>query len=124
MVADAANGWITASGLAGEAEIEVTLASDAQAPPREYTVRLFFSEVDGARPEEREFDVRLQGRTVLDDFDIALTAGQTSRTIVKEFTGVSVRDKLTVTLESNGTRLPPVLSGLEVRQSIARTPGG
>ena len=38
--------------------------------PKRLSVRLHFAELEGARPGERVFDVKLQGKVVLKDFDI------------------------------------------------------
>ena len=62
------------------------------------------------------FDVALQGKRVLKDFDIVKEAGGPRRGIVREFQGVKVKNDLTVTLtqdDVDGT-YPPILCGIEV----------
>ncbi len=49
-----------------------------------YTVRLGFSAPPGDEPGQRVFDVRLNGRTVLRDFDIVTEAGKCNRAVWKE----------------------------------------
>jgi len=66
--------------------------------PGTYTVRLHFAETfDGiTAPGGRIFDVLLQGREVLRDFDVFKEAGGRNKALVKEFKGVTVRDTLTI----------------------------
>ena len=92
----------------------LTLAKDAPAP-RRYTVRLHFAEVDRAQADRRVFDVSLQGNEVLKDFNIARQAGGTGRAVVKQFQGVMVTDRLTVSLTPSGgeSSSGPVLCGIE-----------
>lgn len=78
-----------------------------------YTVRLHFSEPDDLQPGDRVFSVALQGKAVLQDFDVVQAAGIRNRTVVKEFRGIEVLDNLEVSL------LPvrgksPLLCGIEV----------
>ena len=47
---------------------------------------------------KRKFDVVIQGKTVLEDFDIAQAAGGVDRAVWKQFDGVAVTDKLTLEL--------------------------
>jgi hypothetical protein len=95
----------------------VTPADPLAERERSYTVRLHFVEPDNLGPGERVFDVALQGKVVLNEFDIAREAGGSARVIVKEFRGVKVRKELTLTLTpaEGCTKNAPVLSGVEVR---------
>jgi len=116
--------WVAASGARGLTLAIVTLAPEpAFGVPdpranraRPCTVRLHFIEPDGLGAGERCFDVALQGRQVLGDFDIARAAGGPARALVKEFRGVPVMKELTVTLTpAAGTKTgEPVLCGIEV----------
>jgi hypothetical protein len=103
--------WVTASGAEGVRSVVVTLAKEGRAA-RSYTVRLYFAEPARLGPGERVFDVALQGRTVLRDFDVSKEAGGPGRGVVREFRGVTVGNDLTVTLTlSEGPG--PVLCGIE-----------
>ncbi len=87
----------------------------AFAKPRAYTVRLYFAELEGKRPGERVFDVRVQGRSALRRFDIARAAGGPNREVVKELRGVKVRDDLVIELKpASGSSAPPLLSAVEL----------
>jgi hypothetical protein len=103
---------VTASGVKGISEITLTLA-ESSGCTRRYTVRLHFAEPDGAEPGQRVFDVSLQGEPVLRAFDIAAAAGSPDSAVVKEFTGIAVDDKLTVTFSSSAAK-PAVLCGVAV----------
>ena len=60
-----------------------------------YTVKLGFSAPPGDKPGERVFDVTINSKTVLDDFDIVKEAGKPDSAIWKEFK-VTADDKLLV----------------------------
>jgi outer membrane protein assembly factor BamB len=121
--------WVCASGVRGLTSLTVDLApapslsyySATPAPAalvkdRRYTVRLHFVEPDGLASGERLFDVFVQGRQVLRDFDICREAGGVARAIVKEFKGVAVTKDLIITLAPSATapKSVPVLCGVEV----------
>ena len=48
-------------------------------------VRLGFAALPGDKPGQRVFDIRLNGKTVLGDFDIIEDAGKVGRAVWKEF---------------------------------------
>jgi outer membrane protein assembly factor BamB len=100
--------WLGASGAKGLRSLSVPLAAG-----RTYTVRLYFIEPDRLPPGRRRFDVALQGRPVLKDFDISREAGGPNRTLVKEFKGIKVAKELTVTLRPSDPASVPVLCGVE-----------
>jgi hypothetical protein len=79
---------------------------------RPYTVRLHFAEVEGATAGQRRFDVKLQGNTVLSDFDIFATAGGQDRAVVMEFTGIQAKDDLVIDLVPIVGE--PLICGVEV----------
>jgi len=83
--------------------------------PRPYTVRLHFAEIAGSKAGERIFDVSLQGRRVLEGFDIARAAGGTNRPVVREFKGIGIKDDLKITLTPAGAaQAEPLLNGIEI----------
>lgn len=84
-------------------------------PPRSYTVRLYFAEPSENQSGPRVFSVALQGREVLNSFDIAAAAGGPCVVIAKEFRGVPVSDDLSITLTpAPATHAPPLLCGVEL----------
>ncbi|MEN9575686.1 MAG: hypothetical protein RL514_3541 [Verrucomicrobiota bacterium] len=83
--------------------------------PSPYTVRLHFAEPDDLPPGGRVFDVALQGRAVLERFDIARAAGGDRSGVVKEFKGIVIAKELKITLtRAAGAKAGPVLSGVEL----------
>ena len=107
-------GWVGASGATGLTTMKVTLAPGA-INERTYTVRLFFAEPHDLAPGERVFSVRLQGREVLSDFDIVEAARGPRRTVVREFSGIKVKEALEVELvpSRSSPKHKPILCGLD-----------
>ena len=96
----------------------IDASTDEPAPPpaltelHRYTVRLHFAEPDRTKSGERRFDVSLQGKRVLENFDIVGAAGSPRRTVVREFAGIAISDGLTIELSPKSAR--PTLSGVEL----------
>jgi len=79
-------------------------------PPLPHTVRLHFSDPDQLPPGGRVFNVLLQGKTVLENLDLAKEGGSAMR----EFKGIVIGKDLRLTLQSaSGSKAKPVLSGVE-----------
>ena len=81
-----------------------------------YRVRLSMAEPADARPGQRLFDIRLQGRRVLADCDIVRRAHGPQRALVEEFSGIEVADKLHL-------ELVPKTSGRLAPRANANPPG-
>ncbi|NOX55111.1 MAG: DNRLRE domain-containing protein, partial [Planctomycetes bacterium] len=109
--------WLFASGYRGLSRCVVPLAAPEDGTGR-YTVRMAFSDPDNAQPGRRVFDVVIQGKTVLSDFDIVAEAGGKDRAIVKTFSGITANETLTVEFRSKIRRpspeQAPILQGLEI----------
>lgn len=105
--------WVTASGIRGIDAVALTLGS-VKTGEKTYTVRLYFAEPDDLNPGERLFDISLQGKPVLENFDIVKEAGGANKSLIKEFKGVKITDELKVVFESRTKGKPPILCGLEV----------
>jgi hypothetical protein len=76
-------------------------------------VVLYFCEL-GDTPSPRVFDVRLQGETVLQDLNVAETAGGTHKVLARSFTfpnSQTINLKLT---PSNPIGPPPIISGMAI----------
>jgi len=87
----------------------------AFAEPRPYTVRLYFAETEDVQIGQRRFNIALQGKPVLEGFDIVREAGQVNRTVVKEFQGIDVKDDLKVLLApTTEASAAPLLCGIEI----------
>jgi outer membrane protein assembly factor BamB len=106
--------WVAASGLEGAVTLDLTLLGEPDEVERQYTVRLFFAEMDAELAEERRFDVYLQGNRVLENFHIAEAAGGMKRAVAREFAGIPVTGRLRIELRPvDSAGAPPKLSGIE-----------
>jgi outer membrane protein assembly factor BamB len=135
--------WITASGVTGLREVRVRMFIQPGKNPslvdafdkhigqiptwpeaqikgsfeqaRPFTVRLYFAETEPCETGRRVFDVSLQGRRVLENFDIAKEAGGINRTVVREFKGIEVQDDLKIALaRAAASEAEPLLCGIEI----------
>jgi len=109
--------WVASSGAKNLSRITVSLPG--YAPEKNlFTVRLVFAEFNTGRKGKRIFSVAINGRTVLENFDIIKEAGGPRISCIKEFRNIKGRSKLTVTLTpSPGSKIRSVcLSGIEVLQ--------
>lgn len=104
--------WVAASGATGLRRMSITVEEGATvAVP--YTVRLYFAEPDTKASGGRIFDVALQGKPVVTELDVAAEAGGAMLTLMKEFPGIAVTDKLEITL-SPKDNAETILSGVEM----------
>jgi fibronectin type 3 domain-containing protein len=55
-------------------------------------LRLHFAERFWTQAGKRKFDVKAEGNTILDDFDIYAAAGGKNKAVVREFNGIAVSD--------------------------------
>jgi len=83
--------------------------------PKFYTIRLHFAEVDNIAKGMRIFDVILQGKTVLTEFDIAAEINGGYSCLMKEFRNIPITDKLQVEFHGkSGQIAPPLICGIEL----------
>ncbi|UCE04661.1 MAG: PQQ-binding-like beta-propeller repeat protein [bacterium] len=93
--------WLFTSGCMGFSRCEIPLIDDLFGEePGIYTVRLGFSAPPSDRIGQRIFDMMLQGKPVLKNFDICKEAGTTNKAIIKEFNGIKVENILTLVFSS------------------------
>jgi len=82
-------------------------------PKGTYTVVLHFAETYQEDPDMRVFDVAIEGKQVLKDFDPTKAAGKALKAVVKKFDDIEVTDgELTVTFTMNVEN--PMINGIEV----------
>jgi outer membrane protein assembly factor BamB len=106
--------WVAASGLEGVTRIAIALGQETNTACS-YNVRLCFAELDEQAANERVFSVTLQGREVLQDFNVAREAGGPSRSLVKEFHGIEAKDTLDIRLTPARPGTPgPIVCGVEI----------
>ena len=85
----------------------------AEAP--RYTVRLHFFDPEKLPPGQRLFHVALQGKRVLNEFDIGSEVTGNDRTVTKEFSNIAIPHDLDIEFERAGSREEaPILSGVEL----------
>lgn len=104
--------WVGASGIRGIRELIIPTVEGGDHP---YTVNLHFAEPESVQPGERVFAIRVQDRTVAENFDVRALAGVPNRTVIRSFPGVRIGRALHVQfVTAPGSALPPVLSGVEI----------
>jgi outer membrane protein assembly factor BamB len=103
----------------GAGNEKLILVPPSMSKTRRFSVRLHFAEIDGAKPGERVFDVKVQGKLVLKDFDIAKEAGGGNRALVKVIKDVSATRAVLVEFvpkaKTPDAKTVPILSGIEIR---------
>jgi len=112
--------WVFASGCEGLTQCTIPLTNDEHAPGV-YTVRLSFAARQGDRPGQRVFDIRLQGQTVAESFDVLEAARGAGRAITREFKDLTVHGGLKMELVPHRQKptspQAPVLNGVEVERT-------
>ena len=103
--------WLYASGVKGLKRCSIPVGK-AALPPRSYTVRLHFREVEKGQIGERVFDVLLEGQPLLKGLDILKEAGDGRRAVIKEIKGVRAAEKLELAFQP--VQGAPILSGVEI----------
>ena len=107
--------WVAASGVKGVTSIKVPLfigKSKEAIANRSFTIRLFFMSENDAATGADIFDVNVQGKNVMNDFDVAKAAGEKEKMIVKEFRGVLAGRELLVAFASKKGKAS--ICGLEI----------
>ncbi len=108
--------WVSASAISGIKNIVFTLSSSEKPVTSNYTVHLYFAELDEKKIGERVFNVNIQNQHVLENFDIVQEANGINREIKKSFYGIGVNDTLIIKLEPSklAPLCEPLLSGIEI----------
>lgn len=109
--------WISASAAGGIRSIEIQLAKETDIVESTYTVNLYFSELEPLKPGDRVFNVSIQGKTVIQNLDIAREAGKTDREIIRRFTGIRIGDKLKIDMVP--VKGNTIISGIEIIEEKA-----
>lgn len=99
--------WVAASAVEGLEEITLH-----DLKPGNYTVKLYFAELDGVAPGDRTQTVHVQGNAALNDFDILNEAKSPMTGLIRQFDDVTVDGTLTVTLAA--ARGKTLISGAEI----------
>ena len=104
--------WVSASALSGIRTLEITLSNESDVPETNYTVNLYFSELEDKKPGERVINVKIQDTAVLQNLDIVNAAGKPDKEIVRSFSGIKAGKSLKLELipVSGNT----IISGIEL----------
>ncbi|HIE29594.1 TPA: methyltransferase domain-containing protein [Candidatus Poribacteria bacterium] len=109
--------WLFSYGCCGLSRCVIPLIAKGKEPGI-YTVRLGFAELADVREEQRVFDIKLQDRVVLKDFDIFKEAGAPNKAVIKEFKGMNVKKELLLELVTKAVNptvtQAPMLNFIEV----------
>ena len=105
--------WVAASGATGLNSLTLSGLKDSI-----YTVRLYFIEPDDLNPGQRQFDVAIQGKTVLTSLDIASKSDGRMKALVEEFKSIRVPGTLEVTFIPRKGQT--ILSGIEIIEDMLR----
>ncbi len=100
----------------------VPLLGEADAPA-DYTVTLYFADVENEQQGQRVFDIALQGKVVVEGFDIVKEAGGSQRALTRQFQGVKVDRNLEIELIPKGEQASslsqaPILCGLQLQRIL------
>ncbi len=111
---DSPMGWVFSSGIEGVKRLRLQLGNAE--PPRNYTVRLYFSLPEVRRNLSRVFDVSVQGRSV--EQGLRLTRGEDGRPplLRREYKNVKVARELDIALDP--VEGLTVLCGVEVEMEM------
>jgi len=107
--------WVAASGCKGMKNITIRLANKSE-KERSYTVRLYFADPEDLQPNNRVFDISIQGKQVLKNLDIIKETGASYKTLVKEFKNILIKDNLNVEFNPSDilNNNVPIISGIEI----------
>ncbi|MCH7686738.1 MAG: PQQ-binding-like beta-propeller repeat protein, partial [Planctomycetes bacterium] len=113
--------WLFSSKAQGVKQFTVPLLGKDDAPAS-YTVKLHFAEIEeGVEKGDRVFDVKLQGRTAVENLDVLAAAQGRGRNIVREIKDVKVTDNLVIELVPQATssdpNQQPILNAIEILRS-------
>lgn len=89
--------WLLANGAIGLQSFKVPLVDETWGEePRHYTVELGFAAVKGDQPGQRIFDIYLQGKLVIENFDPDQAAESMNHAVIMTFNGIAVSNDLAV----------------------------
>ena len=111
--------WLFASAASGLKKCVIPIRKKTD-EPASYTVRLAFAAPDNEQAGQRVFDIKLQGKLLRENYDIADRSGGRDRAVFEQFKGVAVADNLVIELipktETPKAEQMPLLHGVEIVQ--------
>jgi malectin (di-glucose binding ER protein) len=103
--------WVGASAVEGLRELKLR-----DLKPGSYTVLLHFAETEGELPGARRQNIYLQGKVVLQDFDILEHSKQPLIGIVRRIDGVKIDGSLALKLDASAGKT--LISGIELHRKL------
>jgi outer membrane protein assembly factor BamB len=95
--------WLYTSGAIGVTRFDIPVIDDVWGEkPGVYTIRLGFKAPDEDKRGQRVFNIGLQGKEELANFDIRAAAGSEKGAVIKEFRNIEVASYLTIELSPHG----------------------
>jgi outer membrane protein assembly factor BamB len=123
-ITDTDKPWLFTSGCRGITRCEIPLTDSAAENSAVYTVRLGFNALPDDREGSRVFDIKLQDKVVLENFDIMATAGKANKAVVKEFKDIEAGNVLTLDLLAKPANpnadQAPIINFIEVIKEDSR----
>ena len=104
--------WVSASAIGGLRSLEITLSDAEDESECGYRLNLYFSELENKKPGDRIFNIKVQDKTVLENFDIAGETGKSDKEIIKSFPGIKAGKSLKIDLIP--VKGNTILSGIEL----------
>ena len=92
--------------------MEITLSKETNVPEASYRVNLYFSELENKKSGERVFDIKLQDKKVLENFDVVKETGAIDKPVIKSFSGIKAGK--TMKIDLNPVSGNTILSGVEL----------
>jgi outer membrane protein assembly factor BamB len=99
--------WVAASGVEGADRIKITGLCEGH-----FTVRLSFADPEKESSGDRLFDIVVNGRTMIESYDIAKAAGGSMRATILEFEDVPADGSVEIELVPR--KGEPILGGIEL----------
>ena len=106
--------WVSSSAVGGLRSLEITLSKEKDVPESIYRVNLYFSELENKQPGERVINLKIQNKSLLENFDIVNEAGKCDKEIIKSFYGIKAGKTLKIDL--NPVKGNTLISGIEIIQ--------
>jgi len=91
------------------------LKPPSQGGPKRYRLLLHFAELADVKPGQRVFDISVQGKRVIENFDIARESGGRYRAVTREVTPIQAEASISVEFHPKTGKLPPIINGIEIR---------
>ena len=103
--------WIVGSWAQGLSQLKLPLIGKNDSPA-EYTVRIHFANLD-QKTAPATFDVNVQGKTAIDNLNLAKESAGSGKMVIREVKGVKVQDDLVIDFvpeggNANSSQLPNV----------------